>query len=108
MGLGITSFAAFHAGSLRIVAGVQVAILGAWWLFNEWTLRNLTGETVAGWMKFLGIYGLASGGYWVATTWNEREAGLSVLAYYVGIGVVLSVMCQRELRIWGSIATEKS
>ncbi|MGC2803863.1 MAG: hypothetical protein WCA41_18660, partial [Candidatus Acidiferrum sp.] len=47
--LAVTSFAAFHADSLRVVAELQVAILGAWWLLNEWTLRDLTGETAGSW-----------------------------------------------------------
>lgn len=108
LSLGTTSFAAFHTGSLRIVAGVQVAVLGSWWLFNEYALRNLTGESLKDWIKYLSIYGLASGSYWLATTWNLRGAGLSVLSYYVGIGVVLMLICRRELRIWGRFATQKA
>jgi O-antigen/teichoic acid export membrane protein len=108
LSLGIASFAAFHAGSLRIVAGVQVAVLGLWWLFNEMTLRKLTGEAVEGWVRFLGIYGLASAIYWMATTWNPLGVGISILAYYLGIGVVLMVMCRKDLRIWSSFRMEKS
>jgi O-antigen/teichoic acid export membrane protein len=108
LSLGITSFAAFQAGSLRIVAGVQVAILGLWWLFNEMALRKLTGEAFEGWVRFLGIYGLASASYWMATTRNPLGVGLSILVYYLGIAVVLMVMCRKDLRIWSSFRMEKS
>ena len=36
-------------------------------LFNECALRRLTGETVGDWLRFLGIYALASGSYWMAS-----------------------------------------
>jgi O-antigen/teichoic acid export membrane protein len=108
LSLGITSFTAFHASSLRIVAGVQVAFLGSWWLINEWALRKLTGEAIKGWVKFLAVYALASASYWFATAWNVHGVGISILAYYMGIGVVLVISCQRELRIWGSFKMEKS
>jgi O-antigen/teichoic acid export membrane protein len=97
--LGTTSFAAFHAGSLRIVAGVQVAILGGWWLFNESTLRGLTDQTAADWLRFIGVYGLASTSYWVTTTWTGHEAVFTLL-YYSCLAVVLAVLCRDELRLW--------
>jgi O-antigen/teichoic acid export membrane protein len=97
--IGITSFTAFHVGSLQIVAAVQVAILGAWWLFNEWTLRELTGETPSGWVKFLWIYGLASLAYWLATGWTGHST-VSVLAYYACLATVLIAFCREDVRVW--------
>jgi len=106
--LGVTSFAALHTGSLRIVAGVQMAILGAWWLFNEWTLRELTGEMAGGWLKFLGIYGLASASYWMATHWAGRDVAAAVLLYYSLLGVVLALLCRGDVRLLREVASKTS
>lgn len=96
--IGAASFAAFHAGSLQVVAGVQVAILGAWWLFNEWTLRGLTGQTAGDWLKFAGVYVLAAGSYWVASeTWLRLMT--SVGLYYLSAAIILSVGCLDEWKL---------
>jgi len=97
--LGVTSFAAFHADSLRTVAAVQVAVLGAWWLLNEWTLRNLTGETAGSWLEFLCIYGLASASYWTATHWAGRDVAVAVLLYFSLLGVILALLCRGDVRL---------
>lgn len=97
--LGGTSFAAFHTNSLRIVAAVQVSVLAAWWLLNEWTLRSLTGEIVGSWLKFLGIYSLASASYWTATHWAGRDVTAAILVYYVLLVVVLALLCRDDLRL---------
>jgi O-antigen/teichoic acid export membrane protein len=105
--LGISAFAAFFTGSLRIVAGAQVAVLGAWWLFNEWALQKLTGDNLGDWLKFLAIYGAASCGYWLATSWNVYGFGVSIVVYYLGVAAVLTAFCRRELRVLGSLAMGK-
>jgi len=106
--LGMTSLAAFHAGSLRIVAVVQVAALGAWWFLNEWTLRNLTGEMLGSWLKFLGIYALASACYWTATHWTGRDVALAILLYYSLLGIVLALFCRGDLRLLQEAAWKAS
>jgi hypothetical protein len=101
--LAATSFAAFHAGSLRVVAGAQVAILGASWLVNEWTLRDVTGERAGSWVKFLAIYGAASAGYWIATAPTGLGTATSLLLYYGCVGIVLGVACRDELSRYAKI-----
>jgi O-antigen/teichoic acid export membrane protein len=96
--LGVTALVAFHAGSLRIVAGTQVTILGSWWLFNEWMMRDLTGQTVAHWSKFLGVFGGASLCYWLVVRYVPN-APSSVLLYYSSVGILLLLMCRAELRL---------
>ncbi len=98
MSLILTSLAAFYAGSLTVVAAAQVVILGLWWLFNEWTLRDLTEQTRADWLKFLVIYGLVSASYWIAT--GSQGAGVASVGYYTAIGLIFAVTCRRELRDW--------
>jgi O-antigen/teichoic acid export membrane protein len=97
--LGVTSFAAYHTGSLRIVAGAEVVILGAWWFFNEWTLRDLTGQSKEGWSKFVGIYALAGGSYWVTTgPWLNRGAAIGI--YYMSVAIILALCCRDGLSLF--------
>ena len=96
--LGITTFAAFHTGSLRIVAGAQVAILGAWWLFNEWSLRKWTGQNGREWTKFIVVYLLAGAGYWLTTAPGVRVVK-AVLLYYLVAGVVVGLGCRDKIEM---------
>jgi hypothetical protein len=96
--VGVASFVAFHVGSLRIVAGVQMAILGGWWLFNEWTLRTLTGQTKGDWMRFVGIYALAGVSYWV-TSGSGLSVAVLVGLYYLSAAVIAVVGCGDELEL---------
>ena len=97
--LGITSFAAFHAGSLRIVAGVQVTILGGWWLFNEWMLRSSTGQAKRDWTKFAGIYAMVATSYWL-TTVPALNVGAAVGIYYSTVAIAVAVGCRDELKLF--------
>lgn len=97
--LGLTSLAAFHAGSLRIVAGAQVAVLGAWWLFNEWTLRDLTGQGKGDWMRLLAVYAVTGGSYWLTTTPSTWDIPILLLLYYGCATVVLMAGFRSELRL---------
>jgi O-antigen/teichoic acid export membrane protein len=96
--LGLTSLAAFHADSLGIVAVVQVAILFAWWFFNEWTLRNLTGQTRRDWTRFAGVYAFAGASYWVATS-SGLNMGAAVGLYYLSAAIIVSLGCRAEVKL---------
>jgi O-antigen/teichoic acid export membrane protein len=98
VGLSFTLFSTMWLRSLTAVATAQVLTLGLWWLLNEWTLRDLTGQTIANWSKFLGVFGGASLCYWLASRY-AHGAALSMLLYYACIAVVLAVTCREELRL---------
>jgi len=95
--LAATSLAAFGTHSLTLVAGVQVIVLAGWWLFNEWTLRRLSGESFGGWMKFLGLYSSASLSYWVTTASGTEHLVLGVVTYYLCVSVLLDLLCRDEV-----------
>src|SRR5215469_15625124 len=94
--IGVTSFVAFHNGSLRIVAGVQVAILGAWWLFNEWTLQEWTGLSAGEWTKFSVVYLLAGAGYWL-TSGAAVHVATAVVLYYLVVGAIVGLACRGKI-----------
>jgi O-antigen/teichoic acid export membrane protein len=95
--LGVTSFAAFHAGSLRFVAWLQVAVLGAWWLQNEVALRESTGQGAQDWARFGGVFLLASASYWLMTGLG-LTAGACALLYWLSAAIILGLSCRPELR----------
>ncbi len=102
--MGMTSFAAFHAKSLTVVAAVQVAILGAWWLFNEHGLKSLTGQRAGDWVKFMGVYTCTGISYWVVSG-NAPNMATAVGSYYVMLVVILGLGCRDD---WRSIFSEMS
>jgi O-antigen/teichoic acid export membrane protein len=104
--LGVSSLVAFGVGSLWGLAAVQVAILGAWWLFNEWTLRTVTGQTMGDWMRFAGIYAWAGVSYWL-TSGSELGIAVVVGLYYLSAAVIAVVGCRDELRLILSEITQR-
>jgi hypothetical protein len=96
--IAVTSLAAFGIDSLQVVAAVQVAILGAWWIFNECTLQALTSQTKKDWFKFAGIYVMTAGSYWLMSG-NWLGVGASVGLYYLASIIVLSVCGREELKL---------
>jgi hypothetical protein len=99
LSLGVTSLAAFGFGSLRVVAGAQVVILGCWWLFNEWALRGLTGEGLGDWIKFFGVYGVASLSYWLVTR-AGHSAPISVALHYGLVAALIVTTCRKEIKFF--------
>lgn len=95
--LGLTSFAAFRSGSLRVVAGVQVGALALWWLFSEWSLRRWTGQEISELAKFSAIYLLAGMSYWLASSLAVPVA-VSIALYYLAVVVILAATCREKLR----------
>lgn len=99
LALGVTSLAAFGFGSLRVVAWAQVVILGCWWLLNEWALRGLTGEGFGDWIKFFGVYGVASLSYWLVTR-AGHSAPVSVALHYGLVAALIVTTCREEIKFF--------
>lgn len=94
--VGLTSFAAFHAGSLSVIASTQVAVLGIWWFFNEWTLRGLTGREGKDWTRFAVVYVLAGASYWLASA-PRISLILAIGLYYLAAAVIMGLGCREKL-----------
>jgi O-antigen/teichoic acid export membrane protein len=97
--LGITSFVAFHFGSLRIVAAAQVMVLAGWWLSNEWTLRGLTGEGFLSWARFLLVYSLTGISYWMVTASARNRPLIAVFLCYIAAAVALCIFSRGDVRV---------
>jgi O-antigen/teichoic acid export membrane protein len=90
--------AAFGTHSLRIVAAGEVVALGLWWMFDEWQLRELTGQTPKEWLALLGLFCWALVSYWVAL--HQFHSGPARMAVYYGmVAGALWLVCSAELRL---------
>jgi len=72
--------------------------LGAWWLFNEWSLRKWTGQNGREWTKFIVVYLLAGAGYWLTTAPGVRVVK-AVLLYYLVVGIVVGLGCRDKIEM---------
>jgi|SRR5581483_1507236 len=88
--LGTVSLVAFGTRSMQMVAGIQVGILGSWWVFNEWTLRPLTGRAFAHSSMWLFVYGVTALIYWTAT--GLKVGAVIALSGYGGLMVTLLLL----------------
>jgi O-antigen/teichoic acid export membrane protein len=96
--LGMTSFAASYTGSLRTVAAAQVAILGMWWLYNEWALREWTRQSTRDWARFASLYLLTGSSYWLISG-VAIHAATAVALYYLIVGVIIGLGCRDKLEL---------
>lgn len=87
LGLALAALAAFMFHSLTLVADAELLTAGIWWAWNEWSLRDLTGQRPKDWFAFLLIFVAASSGYWVAVRYGGNALGGALL--YLGAVVVL-------------------
>jgi O-antigen/teichoic acid export membrane protein len=84
--------------SLRVVAVGEVATLALWWAFNEWLLRDITGQTSKEWSLAAGLFCWAVISFAVA--FREAETPLArTLIYYVMVGGVLWLARPTELSL---------
>jgi O-antigen/teichoic acid export membrane protein len=105
--LGAAAFVAFTVRSLPIVAGVQIVILAGWWLFNEWMLRDASGQDKRTWMTFLAVYAMAGTSYWLITMPSARSTTASLLLYCGCAAALVAVGCRAELRLCVRLLRER-
>lgn len=97
-GLGLAVLAVTIAHSLVAVSAAEVITLGAWWLFNEWRMREMTGQRFHDWARFLGVAMLAGTGYWFAASYGRTPAaGLGL--YCAWAAVIACVTSMQELKV---------
>jgi O-antigen/teichoic acid export membrane protein len=94
--LGLMSVIALTTHSLRLMAAVQVALIAGWWFLNEWTLRELTRQGAADWIRFVSLFAAAASSYWFTS-----RPGIGMLAsvplHYLIILAAAGIGCRDEL-----------
>ena len=94
----IVMTAAFGTHSLRVVAMAEVVALGLWWFFDEWKLREITGQTRRQWGAALGLFCWAAVSYWL--TFREAQGLLARVSIYYGlVAGALWWVCRTEIRL---------
>jgi O-antigen/teichoic acid export membrane protein len=84
--------------SLVAVAIGQVVTLATWWLFNEWKLREVTGQDWKDWVRIMGLIGWSLASYRVSM-WRTNQVVWRMLIYYLLVTLVLWLACRDEIRI---------
>jgi O-antigen/teichoic acid export membrane protein len=96
--LGLVSIAILVFRSLRLVATMQVLVVGAWWLFNGWRLSSITGES---WRDFAGVllvFAWSAISLWLAFSWSSHWA-LRTLYYWGLTAGPLVMVCRGQFRL---------
>lgn len=106
LGCGAAYLAVFKFRSLELLAAVQVVVLAIWWLFNEWSLREITLQRARDWARFMSLFGAILLAYFLSA-WLHRGPVMSALVYYAFIGTLFSVFCRTDLGIWCRILRVK-
>ena len=84
--------------SLVAVAVGQVVALAFWWLVNEWSLRETSGQGWKDWLRVLSVFVWSAVSYGLAL-WLTPSAGWRIPTYYVLVAFVLSFTCFEEFRL---------
>ena len=85
-------------GSLVAMALGQLAALAIWWLVNDWTLRETTGQSWTGRLTLLAIFTWSVASYEMAMK-STGNVGARILLYYALVGVCLARVCYPEIKI---------
>lgn len=83
--------------SLAAVAIGQLTALGFWWLYNEWKLREISGQRWKDWLRVLGVFAWSAAGYRIAL-FSGRNIGWRIPIYYALVVSVLLFTFPNEFR----------
>jgi O-antigen/teichoic acid export membrane protein len=98
---------AIFLGSLVAVAIGQLVSLAIWWCVNDWTLREVTGQSWSSRLTVLAIFAWSVVSYQIAVK-STINAGLRILVYYALVGGCLVFACYPELKILWKLVSRAS
>jgi len=98
LGLAFTAITMFH--SLRLVAAMQVAALGMWWLFNAWKLNAITGESWRDLGLMLLMFSWSAISMWLAYSWSSNWA-IRTGSYWALTAGPLAILYREQVRMLG-------
>jgi O-antigen/teichoic acid export membrane protein len=84
--------------SLVAIAIGQVGALLLWWFANQWTLKEITGQSWIDHLRLISVFVWSALSYGVAFRYAEN-IGLRILLYYALVGGVLVFTCYSEVKI---------
>jgi O-antigen/teichoic acid export membrane protein len=84
--------------SLLAVAVGQVVALAFWWLVNEWSLRETSGQRFKNWLQVLSVVGWSAVSYGSAF-WFTLHVAWRISVYYLLVVGVLWFWCREEFRL---------
>jgi O-antigen/teichoic acid export membrane protein len=96
LGLAFMAITIFH--SLRLVAAMQVAALGMWWLFNAWKLNAITGESWRDLGLMLLIFTWSAISMWMAFSWSSSWA-IRTAFYWALTAGPLALVYREQIRM---------
>jgi O-antigen/teichoic acid export membrane protein len=96
--LGLVAMAIFVFHSFRLVAAMQVAVVGAWWLFNAWRLSPITGESWRDFAATMLIFAWSAISLRWAFSWSPHWEIRTVYYWALAAGP-LALLCRDEVRL---------
>jgi hypothetical protein len=105
LGLAFTAITMFH--SLRLVAAMQVAALGMWWLFNAWKLNAITGESWRDLGLMLLMFSWSAISMWLAYSWSSNWA-IRTGCYWALMAGPLVLLYREQMRMIGRYVVNMS
>jgi O-antigen/teichoic acid export membrane protein len=96
--LGLVAMAILLFHSFRLVAAMQVAVVGGWWLFNAWRLSPITGESWRDFAAALFIFAWSAISLRWAFSWSPHWA-IRAVCYWALTVVPLALVCGDEMRL---------
>jgi len=98
--LTATAILAFH--SIWLVAAMQVTALGAWWLFNAFALRSLSGESLSDLGRVIIGFGWSAISLTLAFSWSSNCL-LRSAYYWMLVVVPLVFFFGSEIQLIGQV-----
>lgn len=98
MSFSVALFTAIRMHSLVAVAVGQVMSLLFWWLINEWTLRDVTGQGWKDWARMLLVASVSAASFGIVIIVTP-QAGSRFVAYYAIVAAILWFACSHELTV---------
>lgn len=100
--LGLTAAAILVFHSLLLVAAMQVAALGGWWLFNAHALRSLSGESWPDLWRVVIAFAWSAISLRLAFSWNSNCV-VRTLYYWLLTALPLALFFGSEMRLMGRL-----
>ena len=98
VGLCLVLAAALRFKSLTVIAIAQVLTLALWWQFNEWKLKEVTGQSIRDWVRTACLFSWSGLSFWAAASVSSK-AVVRVGFLYVLLAIGITLIHPRGLLV---------